>query len=251
MKINYHKKEASYLVIALSIINIAVYLCLTYRYYNLSHIQIISILGFVTSIYALITISYTGFGKALTPENVKYSHRAGLISIVALTFINFQIVSNDIISNTSLMVFIVLSNIYCKIIIFGKTLSIQANEYDDREFLIQTQKHLYNISKFSVFCIFISAITAIISQLDIPHLIVSLIFSVPLILTYFLKQSVIFKRKNIYHQIFIAILSLLFIYIGLVIFNSRITPFSFSFYFLNTLSLIFFHIVSIRLKSLS
>ncbi|WP_459212197.1 hypothetical protein [Aquimarina rhabdastrellae] len=248
MKINYHKKEASYLLIALSIINIVVYLYLAYRHYNLSHIQIISILGFVTSIYALITISYTGFGKVLTPENVKYSHRAGLISIVALTFINFQIVSNDIISNTSLMVFIVLSNIYCKIIIFGKTLSSQANEYDDREFLIQTQKHLYNISKFSVFCILISAITAIISQLDIPHLIVSLIFSVPLILTYFLKQT---ERKNIYHLIFIVILSVLLIYIGLVIFNSRITPFSFSFYFLNTLSLILFHIVSIRLKGLS
>lgn len=246
MTINLYNKSFSYLAVTLNIINIFIYLFLAYNSYNLSLKQIVLLIGVIPSTLSIISIFYAGLGTPLPAKKLQYFHRIGLITIMALTFICFQFISNSIISNKGILGLVILFNIYCMIIIFINTFSKKANKYNETEFLKQTQNHLYNISKISVFCIIISSISAIISQFDIPHLIISLIFSLPLIITYYLKQA---KRKKVYHIILLLILSLLLVYIGLVIFSNGVTPISFSFYFLSTLSLIVFHFLSLKHKN--
>lgn len=245
LKNNYPNKKVSYLAVILSLINIAIYVYLAFDTYTLSLKQIMLVIGAITSLYAISTISFAGLKTSLASEDLTIAHRSGLISLVALMFVSFQVLSNQIVPHLGILSVVVFGNVFCMTVIVMKIFSRRANGYTGNEFLKNTQKHLLNISKFSVLCMVVSAVFSVINQFDLAHIVLSLVFALPLLVTNYLKQT---KTKSVYHVVLISVLSVLLIYIGLVVFSNGVTPIDFSFYFINALSLLVFNGISIQLN---
>ncbi|MFC5046258.1 hypothetical protein ACFSTE_04190 [Aquimarina hainanensis] len=243
MLLNYNQKEANYLTIILTLLNAFIYLYIGYETHRFIA-RTILLLGLIPSFFSIIAVSLPKLRASLTPEEIKYAHRPGIIAIVGLMIMNFQIISNSIISNNGIAIFIFFSNSICISLLFFTIFSKKANNYTPLEFYKQNQSHLYKIAVFIAVFSMINTMVMSIRYMEITPLLANLIFFIPLFFTAYQKKRV---TKKIYHIVLICLLLILLSFTIVVAFQDHQTPLSICLYFILTLALLIFHIYAIKI----
>ena len=119
MLLNYNQKEANYLTIILTLLNAFIYLYIGYETHRFIA-RTILLLGLIPSFFSIIAVSLPKLRASLTPEEIKYAHRPGIIAIVGLMIMNFQIISIKKINKNTVYFLIILLVLSIFLIVFFK-----------------------------------------------------------------------------------------------------------------------------------
>lgn len=232
-----YKKGINYVVVLFITLSIILYGYLIINsHYTLP--KVIFSLGIIFLILSIIIISFKKFTPYANPKDIVLMHRPAMLAIIGLSFINFNIAFSNIVRNEILLIFIFFNNLVYILIIYLKSFSKKANKYTDNQVLENNKKYVFTAASVISFCILIHSI---FNFSDTSHLIVSSIF-----LSLFISTNYTKGIKKTYSIIIISISFLVLIYTLLVVFSNKDVSFSFSLFFLLTVSILIYHFLCLK-----
>jgi len=244
MKTKIYNKRANYIATILAIINVLLFIYQIIKNYNDVAKMILSI-GIPFLLLSIIVFSYKKFMAYTEPQQTKLIQRTAMLAMLGLVFINFQIVFNEVLTSKVILTVIFLINIFCLFILYMKSFSSKANNYDSIQLLKENKKQLSNAMTIIAVCIVVNAIFVFVNSSDMQHVVLSIFFLLPLVILKYIDQ--LNSKKKFHYIILLTVLILMLVFIVFVAYTNKIATLAFSIYFILVLALLLSSLISLKL----